>query len=107
MFGGLRTAEGNARAKLKIVSADPRISGFKINPILEWSDEMVESYLLENDVPVHPLHAMSYPSIGCQCCTTPVIEGEKARAGRWRHLREGDQEGPEYCEMNFSDGAGI
>ncbi len=107
MFGGLRTAEGNARGNLKIVSEDPRIRGFKINPILEWSDKMVEKYLLENHVPVHPLHAMSYPSIGCQCCTTPVEEGEKARAGRWRHLREEGHEGPEYCEMNFSDGAGI
>lgn len=107
IFGGLRTAEGNARARLKIVSADPRINGFKINPILEWSDDMIAAYLLENDIPVHPLHAMSYPSIGCQCCTTPVQEGEKARAGRWRHLREEGQEGPEYCEMNFSDGAGI
>lgn len=107
VFGGLRTVEGNARARVKVVSEDPRISGFKINPILEWSDEMVVNYLLENDVPVHPLHAMSYPSIGCQCCTTPVAAGEKVRAGRWRHLREDDMEGPEYCEMNFSDGAGI
>ncbi len=107
VFGGLRTAEGNVRGNLKIVSEDPRINAFKINPILEWSDQMVENYLLKNDVPVHPLHAMSYPSIGCQCCTTPVQEGEKARAGRWRHLREEGHDGPEYCEINFSDGAGI
>lgn len=107
VYGGLRRSEGKTRANLKIVSEDPRFGGFKINPILEWSDKMVEDYLLENDVPVHPLHAISYPSIGCQCCTTQVMEGEDTRAGRWRHLREEGQEGPEYCEMNFSDGAGI
>ncbi len=107
VYGGLRRSEGKTRANLKIVSADPRFGGFKINPILEWSDKMVDDYLLENDVPVHPLHAMSYPSIGCQCCTTPITEGEETRAGRWRHLREEGQEGPEYCVINFSDGAGI
>ncbi len=106
-YGGLRRTEGKARAKLKIVSEDPRFSGFNMNPILEWSDKMVEDYLLENDVPVHPLHSMNYPSIGCQCCTTPILEGEDARAGRWRHLREEGREGPVYCEINFSDGAGV
>lgn len=107
VYGGLRRAEGSLRGNLQIISEDPRINGFKVNPILDWSDAMVDNYLRENAVPVHPLHAQSYPSIGCQCCTTPVKEGEKPRAGRWRHLREEGQDGPEYCEMNFSDGAGI
>jgi phosphoadenosine phosphosulfate reductase len=57
---------------------------------------------------VHPLHAEGYPSIGCYPCTTPVEPGEDERAGRWRHLRVlKDDEGPAYCGINFTDGAGI
>ena len=60
----------------------------------------------QHDVQVHPLHAQSYPSIGCAVCTTPVTQGEDQRAGRWRHLRNGG-DGPQYCGLNFSDGGGI
>jgi len=31
-----------------------------------------------------PLVARGYPSIGCAPCTTRVMPGEDARAGRWR-----------------------
>jgi phosphoadenosine phosphosulfate reductase len=34
-------------------------------------------------VPVNPLHAQGYPSIGCIPCTRPVEQGESERAGRW------------------------
>jgi phosphoadenosine phosphosulfate reductase len=56
----------------------------KLNPLLEWSLEDVWRYARERDVPVNPLHQRGYPSIGCVPCTTPVGEGEEARAGRWR-----------------------
>jgi len=35
-------------------------------------------------VPVSPLHAQGYASIGCHPCTSPVAPGEDPRAGRWR-----------------------
>jgi phosphoadenosine phosphosulfate reductase len=107
VFGGLRKKEGKARAGLKAISEDPRFEGYRINPIFDWTDDDVERYLSENGVPIHPLHEQSYPSIGCQCCTTKVAEGEDARAGRWRHLRTDDGHAPAYCNINFSDGGGI
>jgi len=106
-FGGLRKAEGKARANLEIISTDPRFGGYRLNPILDWTEEMVDKYIQEHKVPTHPLHSKGYASIGCQCCTTPVVEGEDARAGRWRHLRENGDTGPIYCDLNFSDGSGI
>ena len=36
-----------------------------------------------NDVPVNPLHARGFPSIGCQPCTRAISPGEDIRAGRW------------------------
>ena len=107
VMGGLRQAEGGARKQLDYFSADPRFSGFKLNPILDWTDAQVDEYLRSHDVPIHPLHHACFPSIGCQCCTTPVMPGEDRRAGRWRHLREDGEEAPAYCSINFSDGSGI
>lgn len=107
VFGGMRRQEGAARASAAIMSEDPRFGGYKINPIFDWTDEMVDSYLKQHAVPVHSLHSLCYPSIGCQCCTTPVMEGESPRDGRWRHLREDGGKGPMYCGINFTDGSGI
>lgn len=107
VMNGLRRAEGGKRGSIKFLGTDPRFGGYKLNPILDWSDEQLAEYLDTHQVLVHPLHAQSYPSIGCATCTTPVAPGEDPRAGRWRHLRQPDGDGPEYCGINFSDGSGI
>jgi phosphoadenosine phosphosulfate reductase len=107
VFGGLRRAEGGARGRLTAIAADPRFGGYRVHPIVDWDDAAVEGYLAEHGVPTHPLHGRCYPSVGCQCCTTAVRPGEDARAGRWRHLRDGEGAGPSYCGINFSDGSGI
>ncbi|MBN2343521.1 MAG: phosphoadenylyl-sulfate reductase [Deltaproteobacteria bacterium] len=107
VVGGLRRAEGQARGSIEVVAEDPRFSGYSVYPLVDWSQEDIDAYLLKHHVPVHSLHALGYPSIGCGCCTTPVLPGEDARAGRWRHLREGERTGPAYCGMNFTDGSGI
>ena len=64
-----------------------------------FSDEQVEDYVREHDVIVNPLHAQGYTTIGCNRCTTPVLQNEPPRAGRWRHL------GPWsiYCGINPTD----
>lgn len=107
VVSGLRSVEGGKRGRLQPIMRDPRIAGYTVHPILEWTDEEVEQYLAEHEVLVHPLHAQNFPSIGCACCTTPVEPGEDPRAGRWRHLRQPDEQGPRYCGINFTDGSGI
>jgi len=104
---GLMKTEGGKRGKLEPLMKDPRIKGYTLQPIVDWDEAKVEAYLKEHDVPVHPLHAQNYPSIGCQVCTTPVQPGEDPRAGRWRHLRAEGEDGPRYCGINFTDGSGI
>lgn len=56
----------------------------KLAPLADWTLERLQGYARENGVPVHPLHAKGYVSIGCVICTTPVLPGEPPRAGRWR-----------------------
>ena len=81
-MSGLRRAEAVTRAKAPIVARDLR-GLVKINPIATWSDDDVASYISTHDVPVNPLLAQGYPSIGCQPCTQPVADGSDARSGRW------------------------
>ena len=55
----------------------------KFNPLADWSDDDVWSYLHSRGVPTNPLHARGYPSIGCAPCTRAIEPGEDLRAGRW------------------------
>ena len=64
----------------------------KINPLADWSQEQVESYIEKHKVPVNALHEKNYPSIGCAPCTRSIEPGEDIRAGRWWW------ENPEYKE---------
>jgi phosphoadenosine phosphosulfate reductase len=108
VVNGLRRAEGERRANIKALTADPRTGGFQLSPIYDWTSDDVGSYIAKHDLPLHPLHEQGYPSIGCYPCTTPVRPGEMPRAGRWRHLRPPEAEaGPKYCNINFTDGGGI
>ncbi|RVT39474.1 phosphoadenylyl-sulfate reductase [Sphingobium algorifonticola] len=56
----------------------------KINPIGDWTKEMLDAYFDSHALPRHPLEEQGYPSIGCEPCTSKVLPGEDPRAGRWR-----------------------
>ena len=81
-MSGLRRDEAPSRAKAPIVARDLR-GLVKVNPIAAWTDNDVALYIQRHDVPVNPLVAKGYPSVGCWPCTQPVAEGADKRAGRW------------------------
>jgi phosphoadenylyl-sulfate reductase (thioredoxin) len=80
----IRRDQTRDRATARLAEWDERFALVKVNPLAHWSAADVWDYLRAHDVPVNPLHAQGYPSIGCTPCTTPVAAGEPARAGRWR-----------------------
>ncbi len=81
-MSGVRRAESVGRARTPVVSYDG--SGLvKINPLVRWTDDEVDRFVRERELPVHPLSRQGYPSIGCWPCTRVVLEGEESRAGRW------------------------
>ena len=84
-LSGLRRAEADSRTDAPVVGRDRR-GLVKVNPLANWSDADIAGYIADHDVPVNPLTAQGYPSIGCMPCTTPVAPGEDPRAGRWRGL---------------------
>jgi phosphoadenosine phosphosulfate reductase len=93
---GLRRAQSETRAGVpKVEEADGRV---KICPLADWSAEQVDQYIGEHDVPVHPLYARGYTSIGCAPCTRAVGEGEAERAGRWWWEEDAKKE----CGIHFA-----
>lgn len=104
---GSRRLDGGRRVNIEALARDPRVAGYSLHPIFDWTDEQVDDYVRQHNVPVNPLHAQGFPSIGCATCTTPVGPDEDPRAGRWRHLRQAGETGPAYCGLNFTDGSGI
>ncbi len=80
---GVRRIEGPTRANTPIVSWDDKHHLVKVNPLVAWSDEDVETYQVAYDLPRNLLVAQGYPSIGCAPCTSKVAPGEDPRAGRW------------------------
>jgi phosphoadenosine phosphosulfate reductase len=83
---GRKAFQSSTRANLprfEIDNSDAQ-GRLKINPLIDWSAEVLAAYFEEFDLPPHPLVAEGYPSIGCSPCTSKVAEGEDPRAGRWR-----------------------
>lgn len=80
---GIRREQSPTRANAQKLDWDTRFSLTKINPIVDWSDSKVWSYILDHEVPYNPLHDQNYPSIGCAVCTKPVLAGSDLRSGRW------------------------
>jgi phosphoadenosine phosphosulfate reductase len=80
---GLRRDQSAGRAAVSFAAWDADHSLVKVNPIADWTLEQLEVYIAEHKVPVNPLHAKGFPSIGCQPCTRAIKPGEDIRAGRW------------------------
>jgi phosphoadenosine phosphosulfate reductase len=80
---GQRREQSVTRAELHEEEQDHARNIGKYNPLADWTEADVWAYLKAFDVPVNPLHARGYPSIGCEPCTRAVRPGEDSRAGRW------------------------
>ena len=80
---GVRREHSEDRADVELASWDEERGLVKVNPIADWAMQELTAYIAENNIPVNPLHARGFISIGCQPCTRAVQPGEHPRAGRW------------------------
>lgn len=80
---GLRRGQSGNRASTPYAEADAGRGLVKINPLADWSLAAIRAHAERHRVPVNPLHARGYPSIGCEPCTRAIKPGEPERAGRW------------------------
>jgi phosphoadenosine phosphosulfate reductase len=83
-ISGIRRDQSPTRADAPKLGWDERHELWKANPLADWSDEDVLSYIRERDLPVNELHQRGYASIGCTHCTQPGT----GREGRWAGLEK-------------------
>jgi phosphoadenosine phosphosulfate reductase len=80
---GLRRGQSGNRAETPFAEYDAERHLIKINPLADWDIDQINTLVADEAVPVNPLHARGYPSIGCEPCTRAIKPGEPERAGRW------------------------
>jgi phosphoadenosine phosphosulfate reductase len=81
-FSGRKAFQSATRANLPRFEIEE--GRLKVNPLIDWNKEQLEAYIVEHDLPSHPLVEEGYPSIGCSPCTHKVADGEDPRSGRWK-----------------------
>jgi phosphoadenosine phosphosulfate reductase len=76
---GVRREQSPERAGTPKLHWDERHGVWKGNPLADWTEKDVWRYVIDNQLPYHPLHDRGYDSIGCTHCTRPG----RGRTGRW------------------------
>ncbi len=79
---GQRREQSKTREALALHEVDGQ-GRDKFNPLAQWTLKDVRAAVEALGVPINPLHAQHYPSIGCEPCTRAISAGEDVRAGRW------------------------
>jgi len=80
---GLRAEQAATRVGLPQQEFDEGNGLEKFNPLADWSEKEIWTYIKQNAVPYNALHDKFYPSIGCAPCTRAISLGEDIRSGRW------------------------
>jgi len=80
---GIRRDQTRTRHSAQPIEWDQTNGLVKINPLLNWSQDQVWTYIYLFDLPTNLLHTRGYPSIGCMPCTRPATQGADPRSGRW------------------------
>ena len=85
-FTGLRREQAKSRTALE-ESAPFALPGgqsiLKLAPLADWSTRDVWYACELLSIPLLPLYAQGYTSIGCQPCTTLPLDPNDPRSGRW------------------------
>lgn len=99
-FTGLRREQSPSRATLGEVEPFKLPGGTvltKVSPLARWTTRQVWEYAKAHGIPLLPLYAQGYTSIGCAPCTSLPVEPGNERSGRWGgrklecgiHIQEG------------------
>ncbi len=84
-FSGLRRQQSSSRGDLGF--AEHAGDGWKVLPIIDWSDRDVFQYLSQHNLPYHPLWNKGYLSIGDTHTTKSVYEVSDEEATRFFGLK--------------------
>ena len=83
---GLRREQAKSRAALEESALFTLPGGrqvLKLAPLAEWTTQEVWYACEELSIPLLPLYARGYSSIGCEPCTSLPLDPNDPRSGRW------------------------
>jgi phosphoadenosine phosphosulfate reductase len=82
-ISGIRASQSENRNRMDWIEYDEEKKLLKFNPLFSWSNEDVERFIKDNNIPYNVLHDRGFVSIGCEPCTRAVEKGDDSRSGRW------------------------
>jgi len=84
-YTALRRDQSPSRANLQEVEpfSLPDKTITRVAPLAGWTARDVWKYAKDHDIPLLPLYDLGYTSIGCEPCTTPPVDPDNPRSGRW------------------------
>jgi phosphoadenosine phosphosulfate reductase len=86
-YTALRRDQSPSRANLQEVEPFKLPSGkiiTRVAPLASWTARDVWGYAKEHGIELLPLYELGYTSIGCEPCTTPPVDPDNPRSGRWQ-----------------------
>jgi phosphoadenosine phosphosulfate reductase len=86
-YTALRRDQSASRANLQEVEPFRLPSGTlitRVAPLASWTARDVWRYAKEHEIDLLPLYDVGYTSIGCEPCTTPPVDPDNPRSGRWQ-----------------------
>jgi phosphoadenosine phosphosulfate reductase len=86
-FTALRREQSPSRANLQQIEPFRLPSGKviqRVSPLAAWTTRDVWKYAKDHSIPLLPLYEVGYTSIGCEPCTTPPLDPDNPRSGRWQ-----------------------
>ncbi|MFI5135209.1 MAG: phosphoadenylyl-sulfate reductase [Chitinophagales bacterium] len=86
-INGVRADQSDVRKNFKTESPAP-FNTIRFHPMLDWTPKMIHDYLVQFNIPHHPLEEKGYFSIGCEPCTRRIDVNADAREGRWFGLKK-------------------
>lgn len=89
---GQRREQSVTRTELAFHEQDSGLGIDKYNPIFDWSEQEVWTYILKYNIPYNELYKHGFPSIDCEPCARSVKEGEDIRADPWWWENKGSKE---------------
>ena len=84
-ISGLRRTQSRERGQLEFIANQTRTT--KLYPILDWSDEEIETYFFLYGLPRHPLLEQGYVSIGDWHSSKPLEEGLTPEQTRFHGIK--------------------
>ncbi len=86
-INGVRADQSKIRKNFKVEESAPH-QVIRFHPMLDWTSQMISEYRKKHDLPIHPLEAKGYLSIGCEPCTRKYDPDISEREARWFGLNK-------------------